>query len=250
MFQLLAMCAMEAPNSFSADAVRSEKAKVIQAIRMLPLREAADNTVRGRYLAGTVQGRHLKNYRDEPDVRRDSSTETYVAMKLMIDNWRWADVPFYVRTGKALASRKTEIAIRFKQVPYALFRDLPQATLPSNELILHVQPEEGVSMNFQAKVPGQQLAISSVKMNFRYSDYFQAEPNTGYETLVYDCMTGDATLFQRADNIEGGWAAVQPILDAWGKGYGVLSDYKAGSDGPAAAADLLAKDGRRWRDLT
>jgi glucose-6-phosphate 1-dehydrogenase len=250
MFQLLAMCAMEAPNSFSADAVRSEKAKVIQAIRALPPREAADNTVRGRYTVGTVGGKHVKNYREEPDVARDSQTETYVAMKLMIDNWRWADVPFYVRTGKALATRRTEIAIKFKQVPYALFRDLPQATLPSNELILHVQPEEGVSMNFQAKVPGQQLAISGVKMNFRYSDYFQAEANTGYETLIYDCMTGDATLFQRADNIEGGWAAVQPILDAWSRGYGALSDYKAGSFGPSAADDLLARDGRRWRDLT
>ena len=249
MFQLLAMCAMEAPNSFSADAVRSEKAKVIQAIRELPARDAAANTVRGRYTSGSVQGKAVKNYRDEPDVKRDSTTETYVAMKLAIDNWRWADVPFYVRTGKALATRRTEIAIRFKQVPYALFRDLPQATLPSNELILHVQPEEGISTNFQAKVPGQQLAISGVKMNFKYSDYFEAQPNTGYETLIYDCMTGDATLFQRADNIEGGWAAVQPILDAWGKGYGPIVDYKAGSDGPAAADELLMRDGRRWREL-
>jgi len=250
MFQLLAMCAMEAPNSFSADAVRSEKAKVIQAIRELPAREAAENTVRGRYMAGTVQGKRVKNYRDEPDVKRDSTTETYVAMKLMIDNWRWADVPFYVRTGKALATRRTEIAIRFKQVPYALFRDLPQAVQPPNELVLHVQPEEGISMNFQAKVPGQQLAISGVKMNFKYSDYFEAQPNTGYETLIYDCMTGDATLFQRADNIEGGWAAVQPILDAWGKGYGPVVDYKAGGDGPSAADELLMRDGRRWRELT
>ena len=249
MFQLLAMCAMEAPNSFSADAVRSEKAKVIQAIRSLPPREAADSVVRGRYMAGTVQGKHVKNYREEPDVKRDSTTETYVAMKLAIDNWRWADVPFYVRTGKALATRRTEIAIRFKQVPYALFRDLPQATQPSNELILHVQPEEGVSTNFQAKVPGQTLAISGVKMNFKYSDYFQAEPNTGYETLIYDCMIGDATLFQRADNIEGGWAAVQPILDAWQKGHGPIVDYKAGSNGPTAADELLIRDGRRWRDL-
>ncbi len=253
MFQLLAMCAMEAPNSFSADAVRSEKAKVVQAIRALPLREAAADTVRGRYLAGSVQGKRVKDYRDEKDVARDSDTETYVAMKLMIDNWRWADVPFYVRTGKALATRRTEIAIRFKQVPYALFREVlkqrPEVTLPSNELILHVQPEEGVSTNFQAKVPGQQMAISGVKMNFRYADYFQAEPNTGYETLIYDCMTGDATLFQRADNIEGGWAAVQPILDAWQKGYGAMVDYKAGSDGPAAADELLIRDGRRWRDL-
>ncbi len=249
MFQLLAMCAMEAPNSFSADAVRSEKAKVIQAIRMLAPREAADNVVRGRYRAGTVQGKRVKDYRAEPDVAHDSTTETYVAMKLAIDNWRWADVPFYVRTGKALATRRTEIAIRFKQVPYALFRDLPQATLPSNELVLQVQPEEGVSVNFQAKVPGQQLAISGVKMDFKYSDYFQAEPNTGYETLIYDCMTGDATLFQRADNIEGGWAAVQPILDAWEKGYAPIADYKAGSNGPAAADELLIRDGRRWREL-
>ena len=250
MFQLLAMCAMEAPNSFSADAVRSEKAKVIQAIRMLPPREAADSVVRGRYTAGTVQGKRVKDYRAEPDVARDSTTETYVAMKLAIDNWRWADVPFYVRTGKALATRRTEIAIRFKQVPYALFRDLPQATLPSNELVLQVQPDEGVSVNFQAKVPGQQLAISGVKMDFKYNDYFQAQPNTGYETLIYDCMIGDATLFQRADNIEGGWAAVQPVLDAWQKGLGPIVDYKAGSHGPAAADELLIRDGRRWRELT
>ena len=249
MFQLLAMCAMEAPNSFSADAVRSEKAKVIQAIRTLAPREAADCVVRGRYMAGTVQGKPVKNYRAEPDVARDSTTETYVAMKLAIDNWRWADVPFYVRTGKALATRRTEIAIRFKKVPYALFRDLPQATLPSNELILHVQPEEGVSTNFQAKVPGQQLAISGVDMSFKYGDYFQAQPNTGYETLIYDCMIGDATLFQRADNIESGWAAVQPILDAWQKGRGPIVDYKAGSNGPTAADELLMRDGRRWREL-
>ena len=250
MFQLLAMCAMEAPNSFSADAVRSEKAKVVQAIRQFSQREAAANTVRGRYTAGNVDGRRMKNYRDEPNVAHDSNTETYVATKFLIDNWRWADVPFYVRTGKALSTRRTEIAIRFKHVPYALFHDLPQTTRPPNELVLHVQPEEGVSMRFQAKVPGQTLAISGVKMNFRYGDYFQAEPNTGYETLIYDCMTGDATLFQRADNIESGWAAVQPVLDAWAKGYGELEDYKAGSDGPSGADDLLARDGRRWRDLS
>ena len=250
MFQLLAMCAMEAPNSFSADAVRSEKAKVVQAIRQLTPREAAANTVRGRYTAGTAGGRPMRNYRNEPDVMHDSNTETYVAMKLLIDNWRWADVPFYVRTGKALSARRTEIAIHFKQVPYALFRELPQTGLPPNDLVLHVQPEEGVSMHFEAKVPGQQLSISGVKMSFRYGDFFQAEPNTGYETLIYDCMTGDATLFQRADNIESGWAAVQPILDAWSKGYGGPVDYKAGSDGPSAADDLLARDGRRWRDLS
>jgi glucose-6-phosphate 1-dehydrogenase len=250
MFQLLAMCAMEAPNSFEADAVRTEKAKVIQAIRALPAKDAADNAVRARYMAGSVLGKHVKDYRAEPDVARDSQTETYVAMKLMIDNWRWADVPFYVRTGKALATRRTEIAIKFKQVPFAMFRDLPQSVMPANELVLHVQPEEGVSLNFQAKVPGQQLAISGVKMNMRYSDYFQAEPNTGYETLIYDCMTGDATLFQRADNIEAGWAAVQPILDAWGRGYGPMAEYKAGGFGPSAADELLIRDGRRWRDLS
>ncbi len=249
MFQLLAMCAMEAPNSFEADAVRTEKAKAIQAIRVLPPRDAAANAVRGRYLAGTVNGRNVVDYRDEPDVRPDTTTETYVAIKLAIDNWRWADVPFYLRTGKALATRRTEIAIRFKQVPYAMFHDLPQA-LPSNELVLRVQPEEGVSVNFQAKVPGQQLAISGVKMNFSYSDYFHAEPNTGYETLIYDCMTGDATLFQRADNIESGWAAVQPVLDAWSTGIGELADYRAGSDGPTLADELLMRDGRRWRALT
>jgi glucose-6-phosphate 1-dehydrogenase len=209
--------------------------------------------VRGRYTAGKVQGKVVKNYRDEPDVKRNSTTETYVAMKLAIDNWRWAGVPFYVRTGKALGTRRTEIAIRFKQVPHAMFRDLPHAMHAAqapNELVMRVQPEEGISLNFQAKVPGQQLAISGVKMNFGYSDYFQTEPSTGYETLIYDCMTGDATLFQRADNIESGWAAVQPILDAWRKGYGELVDYAAGSSGPEAADDLLLRDGRKWRALS
>ena len=175
-------------------------------------------------------------------------TETYVALKLAIDNWRWAGVPFYLRTGKALAARRSEIAIQFKQAPFALFRDTPVERLTPNDLILQIQPEEGMTLRFSAKVPGPSVHMDGVEMKFNYQDHFKAAPSTGYETLIYDCMIGDATLFQRADNIEAGWRVVQPVLDAWAKDRAAeLPVYPAGSAGPSEADELLARDGRRWR---
>ena len=249
MFQLLAITAMEPPNAFDADALRTEKAKVIQAIKpMDPMRVARD-VVRGQYAAGRIGDTDVSGYRQEPDVARDSQTETYVAMRLKIDNFRWAGVPFYIRTGKRLAVRRTEIAIHFKQAPYAMFRDTPVDRLTPNVMVLHIQPSEGITLNLSAKVPGPKLELGAVAMDFRYADYFKTPSSTGYETLLYDVMIGDATLFQRADMVEAGWAAVQPILDEWSRGHTDVHAYWAGSHGPAAADRLLDRDGRHWLPL-
>lgn len=243
--QLLSMIAMEAPTSFEADAVRDEKSKVLSAIAA----PTANDIVRAQYTAGTIATEQVAAYRKEPNVAADSQTETYVAMKLQIDNWRWAGVPFYIRTGKRLAERKTEIAIHFKQAPFALFRDTPVEKLTPNIMVLHIQPKEGVTIQFSAKVPGPSVQLGGVRMNFDYSDWFTVGPSTGYETLIYDCLVGDATLFQRADNIEGGWRVVQPALDAWKAHKDPLCYYDAGSEGPAEADNLLAKTGRHWLKL-
>ena len=248
MFQLLAMTTIEAPNSFDADAVRSEKARAIDAIKPLTLAQVRTDVVRGQYAAGAVKGRAVDAYREAADVARDSTTETYVAMKFSIDNWRWAGVPFYIRTGKAMAERRTEIVVQFKHAPFSLFPHMPVETISPNRLIIHVQPNEGITMKFEAKEPGPSMALSKVGMQFRYGDYFKLAPSTGYETLVYDCLIGDATLFQRADNIEAGWRAVQPILEAWKAGEPAPEFYAAGSWGPAGADALLARDGRTWRN--
>jgi glucose-6-phosphate 1-dehydrogenase len=250
LFQLLSMTAMEPPISFDAEAVRAKKAEVIQAIQPLTPERALQDAVRGQYAAGTVLGKPVRAYRNEPDVAPDSVTETYIACKLMIDNWRWAGVPFYLRTGKYMASRRTEIAIRFHQAPYALFRGTDVARLHPNWLILRIQPNEGIELAFAAKRPGPTVTLSSVSMDFAYQTFFKMAPNTGYETLIYDCMIGDATLFQRADNVEAGWQAVQPILDAWANARSAACPtYVAGSSGPAAADDLLGRDGHAWRPL-
>jgi glucose-6-phosphate 1-dehydrogenase len=250
-FQLLAMVAMEPPISFEADAVRNKKAEVIEAIRPLTAAQALQDAVRGQYGGGTVLGKLVQDYRREPDVDPNSNTETYIACKLQIDNWRWAGVPFYLRTGKYLTSRLTEIAIRFHQAPFTLFRGTDVERMHPNWLILRTQPSEGIGLEFAAKRPGPSVKLDNVRMDFAYKDYFKTEPNTGYETLIYDCMIGDATLFQRADNIEAGWQAVQPILDAWANNSPRdFPNYVAGTDGPAAAEQLLARDGRAWRPLT
>jgi glucose-6-phosphate 1-dehydrogenase len=249
-FQLLAMTAMEPPISFDADAVRSKKVEAIQAIRPLKPAQALRDAVRGQYGAGTVLGKPVRSYRDEPDVSTDSNTETFFACKLKIDNWRWAGVPFYLRTGKYLTRRWTEIAIRFHQAPFALFRGTNVARMNPNWLILRIQPDEGIALEFAAKQPGPTVKLSTVSMDFAYKTYFKMTPHTGYETLLYDCMIGDATLFQRADNIEAGWQAVQPILDAWAnEAPRDFPNYVAGGSGPAAAENLIARDGRAWRPL-
>jgi glucose-6-phosphate 1-dehydrogenase len=250
-FQLLSLTAMEPPNSFAADAVRTEKDKVLEAVVPLDLEDVRRQVVRGQYNAGTVQRRPVNAYREEEGVAPESMTETYVAMRLAIDNWRWADVPFYLRTGKSLARRTTEIAIQFKRVPFALFRDTPVDTLAPNVLVLQLQPDEGISLQFGAKKPGPEISLGGVRMDFRYRDYFNSEPSTGYETLVYDCMIGDATLFQRADSVEAGWAVVQPILDLWHEDKTMpLEFYPAGTAGPDAAEQLLWRSGRKWRPIS
>lgn len=247
MFQLVSMTAMEAPNSFNADAIRSEKAKVIEAVRICDPNVNC-SAVRGQYTEGHVDGQTLAAYRGEPDVAPDSTVETYTALKLQIDNWRWSGVPFYVRTGKRMARRKTQIAIKFKGVPAALLKDMHVNNPAPNWLLLRIQPDEGIALEFGAKIPGPSVRVGDVRMDFKYEDYFGAAPATGYETLLYDVMIGDATLFQRADNIEAGWRVVQPVLDHWKETGGKdLSFYEAGGQGPAAADELLARDGRAWR---
>lgn len=250
MFQLLAMTAMEAPNSFDADVVRAKKAEAIQAIRPLTSAQVLQCAVRGQYGAGTVLGRPVQAYRNEPDVAPDSVTETYIACKLTIENWRWAGVPFYLRTGKYMRRRWTEIAIRFHQAPYTLFRGTDVERMNPNWMILRIQPEEGIALEFAAKRPGPTVTLSTASMDFCYKTFFKIAPNTGYETLLYDCMIGDATLFQRADNVEAGWRAVQPILEEWANTRPTdFPNYAAGGNGPAAADELLARDGRAWRSL-
>ena len=249
-FQLLSLTAMEPPYSFDADAVRTEKHKVLEAVHPLDDAEVRRNTVRGQYGAGNLEGKAVKAYREEPGVAADSKTETYVAMRLGIDNWRWAGVPFYLRTGKRLTRRTTEIAIQFKQAPFALFRDTPVDILTPNVLALQLQPDEGASLQFGAKIPGPEIALGGVRMNFSYRDYFKTEPTTGYETLVYDCMIGDAMLFNRADGVEAGWEVVQPILDLWHDDKTVpLEIYPSGGGGPEGADQLLWRSGRQWRPL-
>jgi glucose-6-phosphate 1-dehydrogenase len=250
LFQLLAMTAMEPPTSFAADAVRSKKAELIQAIHPFTPVAALEGTVRGQYDAGTVLGKPVRAYRNEPDVARKSNIETFFACRLKIDNWRWAGVPFYLRTGKYMCRRWTEIAIRFHQAPYTLFRGTDVEHMHPNWMILHIQPDEGIALEFAAKRPGPSVQLSTVSMNFAYKSFFNVAPSTGYETLIYDCMIGDATLFQRADNVEAGWQVVQPILDAWASNPpSDFPNYRAGTSGPSAADALLARDGRAWRPL-
>jgi glucose-6-phosphate 1-dehydrogenase len=248
--QLVAMTAMEPPISFDADAVRSKKTEVIQAIKPIDQAQALRDAVRGQYGGGTVVGNDVPSYRDESFVAPNSATETFVAWTFNIDNWRWAGVPFFVRTGKRLRRRSTEIAIRFRQAPFALFRGTQVEKMNPNWLILRIQPDQGIALEFAAKRPGPVVKLSNVSMDFAYKNYFKVAPNTGYETLLYDCMIGDATLFQRADTVEAGWQAVQPILDAWANNPAPdFPNYPAGSAGPAAADELLAHMGRVWRPL-
>ena len=243
LFQLLAMIAMEPPVSFNANDVRGKKTELFSAIHPI----SPDDAVRGQYGAGTVLGKAVRGYRHEPNVAPNSMTETYVALKLGIDNWRWARVPFYLRTGKYLSARTTEIAIHFRQAPYALFRETPVERLPRNILTLRIQPDEGLSVSFSAKRPGQDIEIDGVAMDFSYRDYFEPLTAVGYETLIYDCLIGDAMLFQRADTVEAAWCAVQSVLDAWAaRPANDFPNYAAGSSGPEAADRLLARDGHAW----
>jgi glucose-6-phosphate 1-dehydrogenase len=250
LFQLLTMTAMEPPISFDADQVRNKQAEVLHAIQPLSPEDVLKNMVRGQYGPGTIDGQRAAGYRSEPDVAPDSNTETYVALKLQIDNWRWAGVPFYLRTGKRVAQRTTEIVIQFRRTPFVLFRNTTVKNLETNRLVIHIQPEEGISLSFGAKVPGSVMKLGLVNMDFDYTTYFGLEHSTGYERLLRDCMAGDATLFQRSDMVEAGWNVIQPILDVWhalpARGF---PNYAAGSWGPIEADDLLERDGRSWRRI-
>lgn len=248
LFQLLAVTTMEPPGSFLAEPVRDERLKVLHAVRPFTEESARRDVVRGQYTAGTVAERPAPAYRAEPMVGPRSQTETYAGLKVLIDNWRWAEVPFYLRTGKRLPARVTEIAIQFKRAPLALFRDTPAECVQPNWLVLRIQPREGISLQFEAKVPGPRVQLGAVKMDFCYAEHFGESPSTGYETLLYDCMIGDATLFHRADIVEAGWELVAPVLSAWHSGRVPLGEYAAGSWGPAEAAALIERDGRAWRD--
>ncbi|WP_342627485.1 glucose-6-phosphate dehydrogenase [Nguyenibacter vanlangensis] len=245
LFQLFAMVAMEPPSSLSAETVRTAKEQLFESVRPIDPQDA----VRGQYRAGTVDGRPVAAYRDSPGVAPDSVTETYAALKLYVDNWRWSGVPFYLRTGKSLGGRRTEIVVQFKKPPVAIFRGTETASLPPNRMILNIQPAQGLTIEMAAKRPGPAMDLAGVQVRFRYEDAFDLQPNVGYETLLYDCLAGDATLFQRADNIDAAWAAVDPVLQAWGASAQGLEFYDAGSAGPAGADALLARDGRAWYPL-
>jgi glucose-6-phosphate 1-dehydrogenase len=245
-FSLLSLVAMEPPTGFDAASILARKADVLAAIPAV----TQDKAVRGQYGSGALKGKALKAYRDEPDVAADSSVETYAALELEIDNWRWAGVPFFVRTGKHLSGRMTEIAIRFKAAPYSVFQDTPVETLPPNWLVLRIAPDESISLQFQVKRRGPQVELATVDMAFQYDDWFPKQPNVGYETLLYDVMIGDPTLFMRADMVEHGWRIVQPVLDAWAASDPDLPHYASGSEGPAAADALISRSSERsWRPI-
>ena len=245
-FSLLAMVAMEPPATFDSFGIRNRKAEVFAG--MPPLRP--DQVVRGQYGAGAVAGVPAKPYREEAKVDPQSNTESYVAMRVEIDNWRWAGVPFYLRTGKHMGGRLTEIAIRFKPAPLAPFANTSVEATRPNWLVIRIQPKEGISLQFDIKRPGPSFQLGTVQMNFAYSDWFPPEPNIGYETLIHDVMVGDSTLFNRADMVEAAWKVVQPVLDSWAANNTPAEIYPSGSAGPAGADALLANDGgRTWRDV-
>lgn len=249
MMQLLSLVAMEPPYSFESNAVRDEKVKVLHAMQPLTHEGVLIDAVRGQYGVGEVNGQRLVAYRDEPDIPADSSTETFAAVKFHIDNWRWAGVPFYLRSGKALPERLTEIVIQFREAPHMLFRNSGARRFQPNRLILHIQPREGISWEFEAKVPGPSVRMKTVSMDFDYDDFFGKEPNTGYETLLYDAMNGDSTQFQRSDFVEASWQIVSPVLDIWQNVPArQFPNYPARlAWGPEAADTLLQRDGRAWR---
>ncbi len=248
MMQLLALVAMEPPIEFRASDLRDEKLKVLRAVRLIPPEEIQASAVRAQYTAGWVEGKAIPAYREEPEVAPDSQTETFVALRLAIDSWRWAGVPFYLRTGKALPTRVTEIAIQFKRAPLALFARGEMGQIDPNILALRIQPDEGMLLRFAAKVPGQGLQIRNVNMDFRYGYSFAVDSPDAYETLILDCMVGDAALFTRNDEVERAWEILEPVMEAWhGGDGGPMAEYPAGSWGPPEADELIQRDRFEWR---
>lgn len=249
LMQLLSLVAMEPPATFEADALRDEKVKVLRALAPLSPERIRTDVIRGQYGPGWVAARQVPGYRAEPEVDPASETETYIAARFEIDDWRWAGVPFYVRTGKRLPKRASEIAVQFRPVPHRLFRDSAVDPEP-NLLAMRIQPDEGILLRFGAKVPGLGLDVRAVNMDFTYGSAFNVDSPDAYETLILDALLGDASLFTRADEVEEAWGIVTPIIDAWlGMPAPAFPDYEAGSWGPAAADELLAREGRRWRRI-
>jgi len=251
MFQMLAYLCMEVPGSFEPDAIRNEKAKLLQSLRRYTPDEVARYVVRGQYGPQLdAAGKVVKpGYRGEKDVDPRSKTETYAAARLHIDNWRWEGVPVYLRSGKALWKRGTEIIVEFKKAPEVIFRGTPVTGLAPNRLLFHIQPYQGIEIQFQAKIPGPRLQLQPVNMRFAYGDAFKAARYTGYEVMIHSCSHGDATLFSRGDLVEAAWQAAQPLLDYWTATPADFPNYARSSWGPKVAADLIAKDGRRWHEV-
>ncbi len=247
LLQLLTLTAMEPPVTFQADAVRDEKAKVLRAIRPIAPEALHEYTVRGQYGPGEIAGKSVPGYRQEPRVSPASPTATYAAIRLMVDNWRWQGVPFFLRSGKRMARRATEIAIQFKRPPHLLFPETGGPLAP-NVLAIRIQPDEGISLCFEIKIPGVDVRMTSVQMEFSYAEAFGSTDHSAYETLLLDCMVGDATLFARSDSVEAAWAVVDPIIAAWhAKPPEHFPNYAAGSWGPEVADEFIARDGARWR---
>lgn len=244
--QLLSLVAMEPPFDLSANAIRDEKVKVQETIRLLPLDQIPQNIIRGQYGEGLIDGMPVKGYRQEDNVSPTSSVETYVAMKLHIENWRWTGVPFYIRAGKRLPKRVTEIAITFKPIPGVLFQTTKRRHEP-NVLVMRIQPDEGIALRFNSKVPGLFSSIQPVKMDFKYGSYFGVTPPEAYERLICDCMAGDSTLFARSDEVLASWKHFDPIIQYWNQTTPDFPNYESGSWGPIKAEELLNKDNRKWR---
>jgi glucose-6-phosphate 1-dehydrogenase len=246
-FQVLSLVAMEPPVNLSANAVRDEKIKAMHAVRAFPADRIDEFAVRGQYGPGSVAGKEVPGYRTEKDVNSESNTDTYAAVKLFFDNWRWADVPFYLRSAKRMPKRVTEIAIQFRQAPLQLFGNIPDQQFEPNVLIVRIQPDEGITLRIGAKIPGQVTRIRWVNMDFRYGASFGVTSPEAYERLLLDCILGDSTLYARRDMTERGWEIVQPVLDHWLSVKADFPNYESGTWGPKAADELLEKDGRRWR---
>jgi glucose-6-phosphate 1-dehydrogenase len=249
LLQLLTLMAMEPPVTFSADAVRDEKVKALRAVRPITPAVMHEYSVRGQYGPGIINGKPVPGYREEPDVAPDSGTGTYGAIRFMIDNWRWQGVPFYLRSGKRMPRRATEIAIQFRQPPHVMFPMLAGQAIEPNTLAIRVQPKEGIALRFEVKIPGVDVRMASVDMDFGYAEAFGELDHDAYETLLIDCMVGEATLFTRSDEVESAWSVVDPIIDYWAnKRPDHFPNYPAGSWGPAVADEFIAREGAKWRE--
>jgi glucose-6-phosphate 1-dehydrogenase len=251
LLQILSLIAMEPPAAFNADEIRARKVDVLRAIHPLPVDRLSDFAARGQYGSGWLEGKRIPGYRHEPDVDPESSTETFAALKLFVDNWRWQDVPFYLRTGKCLPNKVSQAIIQFRPVPHQSFPASASVDWQPNRLEIDIHPHEGIALRFQAKQPGVTLKLSPQEMHFRYAEAFQTTPPEAYETLLLDVMLGDATLFMRADQVETAWKVVAPVQEAWSSNPpSDFPNYASGSWGPKSAETLIAQDGRSWIQTT